>query len=278
MRPPNANRSRENQQALARETEQRLVIDTVAQVLELITVEGVYAPKARVAGAIATLMQLRSGTVAIRILGELWTADAIDPDTACWLIDRVVQDSLAGHSTSDDARDAIVLLVMNAVKILPAPDAPNQYAHFWPESLRSSWPSRLSYSAKNAIVVAAVNVLLVREIAYWKGGGGNHFPLHILIGALDDPAMSGPAATVLAKLLEVDAFALIGLELPEVTRQRIGSAAGPINAWFDRLLSQFEPWAKGQQPDQSVQTAPVAAVADQGLVLSQPPAPGLGGA
>ena len=62
---------------LARETEDRLKIDTVAKVLELVTVEGQYAPRARVAGAIATLMRLGGGDVGVRILGELWTDDAV---------------------------------------------------------------------------------------------------------------------------------------------------------------------------------------------------------
>ena len=82
--------AREKQQALAQEAEERLITDTVARILELITVDGGYAPRARVAGAIATMMQLRGGTIAVRILGELWKDNAVDSDTAVWLIDRIL--------------------------------------------------------------------------------------------------------------------------------------------------------------------------------------------
>ena len=66
--------TREQQQRLANETEYRLKIDTISKVLELITVgEGsAYATRARVAGAIVTLMQLGGGVIGLRILNELW--------------------------------------------------------------------------------------------------------------------------------------------------------------------------------------------------------------
>lgn len=75
--------------ALAKESENRLTLDTIVKTLGLISVNGEYAKRAQIAGAIAAMMQLGGGVVALRVLGELWNDEKIDTDTAVWLIDRV---------------------------------------------------------------------------------------------------------------------------------------------------------------------------------------------
>lgn len=84
-----AKRALDQQIAQDHETATRLTLDTRARVLELITYEGDYAPKARVAGALATLMELRGGPVACRILDELWRRDKIGTSSAVWIVERV---------------------------------------------------------------------------------------------------------------------------------------------------------------------------------------------
>jgi len=248
--------AREKQQALARETEERLLIDTVAKVLELITVEGAYAPKARVAGAVATMMQLRGGTVAIRILGELWTVNAIDSDTAVWLIDRVLRDRIDGGSGEQEAEDAINLLLVNAAKLVPAGD---DMVYFWPDALVDTWPGALSERAKYSLVVLSANVLLACDVGYWNRTS-NSFPLTMLVRAIDDPEVGVYAALVLAKLIDLDALTLIGFPVDDATDVRIRSLSEAffITGWFHHLLSQFEPWVKGQRTYQRVQISPIA--------------------
>jgi hypothetical protein len=78
--------------AIEREAETRLKLDTVGKLLELLTDSGEYAKRARVGGAIATMVELEGGGVALRVLGDLWTADAVDVSTAVWLIERVLNE------------------------------------------------------------------------------------------------------------------------------------------------------------------------------------------
>jgi hypothetical protein len=177
--------AREQQQRLADETEYRLKMDTIAKVLELVTVDGGdgYAPRARVAGAIATLMQLGGGVIGMRILGELWAADAIDSDTASWLIDRVLQDS---STPTEEIEQAASLLAAQAHCLVPKPEDPDQLMTYWPKSIGDSWPIGLPEDAKNGILTAIVRMLLARDIGWWQNRGDAVIAIDLLIDALGD--------------------------------------------------------------------------------------------
>lgn len=231
--------------ALGQEAEERLAVDSVTKLLELTTIEGNYAPRARVAGAIATMIQLRGGAVAIRILGDLWRDDAVDSRTASWLIDRVMQEQQ--DSSGTDAADAAALLVENAHKLVPARGASFQGWYEWPSTVDSRWSADLPADAKNAIIVAAINVLLAREIAYWKEYGGPYPYVLMLTAALDDPEFSSSVAVVLCALMDSGALLELGIDITGRDRNRARelSTYFELHPWFEKLLERLVPWARG---------------------------------
>jgi len=94
-------------------TSEQLALDTAVKGLDLLTVsDGEYAPKAKIAGALATLVHLGHPTIAMRALRVVWAERVVDEGTACWLISQVLQ------SESDDSKiEACELLRANASKL-----------------------------------------------------------------------------------------------------------------------------------------------------------------
>lgn len=183
---------------LAKETEERLTLDTVAKLLELITDNGQYAQRARVSGAIATMMELHGGSIPIRILAELWGADKVDTETAVWLLERVLREENAG---STDPREAASMLAANAHRLFPTAGDVDQFTNNWPGLLLYSWPSHLSSEVKEALYIAAVKALLMREVAFWKDQEA--LPAITLCCALDDAEFAEAAAAVLRILSDL---------------------------------------------------------------------------
>jgi hypothetical protein len=214
------------------------------------SVENAYAPRARVAGAIATLRQLRGGAVGMRILNELWAADAVDSNTAVWLINCVLQDS---SSQRDETEQAAELLVSNVRRLVPTVDDSDQEWELWPRALTESWPTTLSYNTRGWLVVAATQMLLAREISWWEMGSV-YTPVMGLVSALDDRDYGPTAARVLSALLDADALNEIGFPADDelVIRIRRLSALAEITPWFDRLITQFAHWVRGE----SIQASP----------------------
>lgn len=85
---------------LAKEAEGRLRLDTVVKGLELLTDGPNYAPQARVAGSLATLVGLGHVSIAAATLRSAWKADAVDIGTAAWLADRVIEKGTADEVNS----------------------------------------------------------------------------------------------------------------------------------------------------------------------------------
>lgn len=225
---------------LAREAENRLRIDTVAKVLELVTIESSYAPRARVAGAIATLMELGGGSVGLRILGELWAADAVDSDTAVWLIDRILQDST---SLEEEKELAAAVLFKEASRLVPARDDSDQNWRNTPRTIDDSWPTTaLSSDARYSLLLAIVRMLQAREIGFWRADVP---PLKTLVKALDDPDWNWFAACVLDTLR--DSGALIKLrfsvddELAKRIQMRVNYAL--LYPWAKDILEELRSWA-----------------------------------
>jgi hypothetical protein len=239
--------AREQQQLLARETEDRLKIDTVTKVLELITVEGGngYAPSARVAGAIATLMQLGGGIIGLRILGELWTAGAVDSPTATWLLSQIFG---ASTSTKDEVIDAAEVLATHAHRLIPNAQDPEQDTIFWPSWLGESWPVGLPDDAKNSIYLTLIRMLLARDISWWQRQGDQLLPILVLLDALDDTTWRDAAALALKVLSNSGQFEMLSDELDPTLKAHIEelSSSEDINPWGESLLQQLRQWAAGQ--------------------------------
>jgi len=228
--------------------ERRLTLDTRAKVLELVSHEGDYAPKAQVAAAVATMMELHGGPVAMRILGELWGDGRISTQAAVWLIEQVLEDE--GASAADKG-EAAANLWMNAAQLIPAKDDDDQDWNSFPDVLRGPWPTGLPESAKVLLVLMMIRAILARERAYWEEQGGSVL-IDALSGALEDgdEAVRILATMVLAKLCDLEvidpspttstSLARCREELPDVT------------PWVRRLVDRFEPWAHGED------TAPIS--------------------
>jgi hypothetical protein len=242
--------ARERQQKLAEESENRLTLDTVAKLLEHITEEGQYAPKARIAGAIATMMQLRAGVVATRILGELWSADQVDSSTAVWLVDRVIGDVKA---SPEEVHAAIGVLAANAEKLVPAKEAKEQDFYEWPAIVEDSWPSELPAASQHLLMYAAIRTLVAREINFWRDRP--IFPLNTIRRALVHEGEAGAiAANILLALSECGALRVMGRRLSDAEAEVVRCKAPTWRPapWFTAFLSQFEPWVKGRAVNRSI--------------------------
>ena len=64
----------------------------------------------------------------------------------------------------EEIQEAAVLLAMNAHRLVPKREDPEQYVHYWPKSIGSTWPVNLPNDVKNGIFVASVRMLLARDI------------------------------------------------------------------------------------------------------------------
>jgi hypothetical protein len=225
--------ARQKQETEDKEAGERLTTDVVARMLELITFKGGYAPKARVAGAMAMLIERENSGVAMRILKELWDADAVDADTAVWLVDRVLVD---GARRPAEAVGAASLLARHATQLLPAASDLDQAWIGWPTSLMQRWPSDLPEAAKSDLVLAATKVFLAREPGYWKAAAKH--PLDMLVRVLDDEATASKAAIVLVSLLDRGALAKVDFQLNAVsmTRVRELSASESVAPWLKKAV------------------------------------------
>lgn len=225
---------------LAREAENRLRIDTVAKVLELVTIENSYAPRARVAGAIATLMELGGGSVGLRILGELWAAGAVDSETAVWLIDRTLQDST---SLEEEKELAAGVLFNDASRLVPTRDDSNQNWRVMPRTIDNSWPTTaLSSEARSSLLLATVRMLQAREIGFWRADVP---PLKTLVKALDDPDWNWFAACVLDTLRDCGALTKLRFSIDDKLAKHIQMQVkyDLLYPWTQEMLKELRSWA-----------------------------------
>jgi UPF0716 family protein affecting phage T7 exclusion len=240
--------ARDAQQALDAQTQQRLSLDTVGKLLELITKEdGEYAKPARVGGAIATMIELEGGAVALRILGDLWSTGAVDTPLALWLLERVLENP---KSTESEQIQAAYLLNLNASRLVPSPDDDNQDWRATISVLDGPWPSHLPGPVQDALGLTMINMLLARDLSYWKERG-DAYPVQVLMRSLQGEyaeALAYVRAYVLKALLDLRVLNALDAEPDEREEERIRSLsdlAAPA-PWFAQLVSQFKPWAAGQ--------------------------------
>jgi hypothetical protein len=144
---------------------ERTSLDTVVKGLELILGhEGRYAPRARVAGALAALVHLGHPVIAMRTLNAAWEDNAVDTDTATWLISEVMS---AG--SKDSKIEASVLLSSRASELCVDSDPPRVS---WPANLSDEWRTDLPIDARLTIVITILEVLLSRDVKWWAGYQG----------------------------------------------------------------------------------------------------------
>jgi len=231
-------------------TESRLALETVATGLNLIGQGDGYAPSAKVAGALATLIHLDHPAIAIRALRAAWLDDAVDAETVTWLIGEVLETGTPGSQL-----EAARLLYTRADRLTELrPDGSLEF--HWPFSIYEHWPVELHPDARGNILRALVVLLLSRDLAMWQED-----KFYWVIGLLDEAVRREEAADQEARIgAQAGRFQMI--ILPVVTDvPRIGWLTGAkdldvisANAkravrsgWrlsqFKRLEERLEDWA-----------------------------------
>jgi len=156
---------------LQRETSARLALDTVVKSLELlIRNDGEYAPKAKVAGALAALVHLEHPVIAMRTLSAAWDDNAVDAATACWLISEV----FAG-GTEDSKYEAAMLLMLHVSELCM--DDTRKGVFEWPSFIYLKWPMSIPRDARYVILISLIELVLSRNQDWWgqqpgQGSGG----------------------------------------------------------------------------------------------------------
>jgi hypothetical protein len=140
-------------------TSKQLELDTAIKGLGLIVMDnGEYAPKARTAGALSTLVHLGHPVIAMGTLAVVWEEEAVDPATACWLISEVFDTGCASSKI-----EAAQLLRQYA-STLSLRDAG---VFEWPHALYHRWPIDLPRDARLDCMFAIVELVLSKDREWW---------------------------------------------------------------------------------------------------------------
>jgi hypothetical protein len=212
--------SSKRQELLDVETNERLKLDTVVRCLSLICHDGVYSPKAVTAAGLATLVQLGHPIVAMRALAAAFQDEAVDANTAAWLIGEVLQTSKTKGGPAD-----LVSAKEEAANLLRAyaPDLTDRARKgncFWPDTVTARWPSGLSRNASQNVIIALGELLLSKSKEWWSADAAEGSTYTWIVYTLDEAVKSGVndsvkrhAAAVGVTILEVTADErMIGIE------------------------------------------------------------------
>jgi len=143
-------------------------LDTAVQALSLIKNETDYAAKAVVSGALATVVHLGHPVIAMRTLQTALRDDAVDINTAVWLIDQVLvaapTPARRGVVLVASKQEAVELLHTNLERLIDD-DRPGDVE--WPLSAFGAWPRDLSQQAGWRLVQALMELLTSRTADWW---------------------------------------------------------------------------------------------------------------
>lgn len=182
----------------------RQQLETATKGLELIVSGDSYAPKARVAGALAVLVHLNQPVIAMRSLRTAWADGAVDPETAVWLIGEVVNADDIG-SQLEAAR-----LLEERARLLT--DGAGVDARFyWPPSIYENWPRFLPVEGRIAVLGALLRVLLSQPLPWWAA------------------KRYGWAVALLDEALQSDSDEGIRNESAEILRVLLSTITGPTD-------------------------------------------------
>ena len=102
---------RERLRERSQEEERRLMLDLAIRNLELMSI----SKQAKVAGALANMVELGHTDMALRTLEPIWRTKQVDAGTATWLIDQVLEEEEKnGNKQSPAIDEAITLLQVHA--------------------------------------------------------------------------------------------------------------------------------------------------------------------
>jgi hypothetical protein len=175
-------------------TSNQLALDTAVKSLELLVVgEGQYAPKARIAGALAALVHLGHPTIAMRTLASIWSDKAVDSRAACWLIGEVLT------TGSDESKtEAAELLELHIDKLTEAA----KWHFYWPSTIYERWPTDAPIDARVSVLFALGELLASRPKHWWEGRETWAFALFDEARLRDpEPTIQNTAALILRSLV-----------------------------------------------------------------------------
>jgi hypothetical protein len=188
-------------------TERRLNLETAVGGLELLAGENQgYAPRATMAGAIATLVHLDHPVIAMRALAAAWNDDAVDVPSATWLLSEIFT------RRSEPAKiEAAAMLDAHAHELCG--DEPGRFS--WPFAIEFSWP-RAPFPARLLVFHAVLTTLMSRPRTWWRQGGREGWAALLLYEAMQTDAnenIKAHARHDLLLLLETTSLSVVmGLE------------------------------------------------------------------
>ena len=162
-----AERSR---QIEARDTENRLRLETSIKAVELLTTpEGKLAPRSRQAGALFVLGSppLRQLDLARALVDELWPANAISSSAAVWVIDQALR------CDDESLQDNAALTLLAHARRLPLPNGDLE----WPACAAFTWPLEVVENARSTLLRALTVALASRPPDAWTKPTVNWFVL-----------------------------------------------------------------------------------------------------
>jgi hypothetical protein len=160
-----------NRTAAAKEAEMRLALDTVVKGLDMVATSGTYAPRAKIAGALAALVHLNHPIIAMRTLGAAWADGAVDVPSATWLINEVFE-----LGSDQSQLEAAALLDIHATELCTS--TPGIF--FWPVSAEYMWPASMQLNARLRLFRAILTTLTSKPVEWWSDGGRAGWALSLL--------------------------------------------------------------------------------------------------
>lgn len=140
-----------------------LQLDTVIKSLDSLAA----GKKPRVAGAIATMVVLGHQAVAMRVLDPAWEEGEVDPATATWLIDQVLQNE---HRDDVAAREAAAILAKHAAHLV---DPALHGMIYFPDHYTSGWNGKAvpPKEARLSLLKAMTKALTSQPKSWWLSTG-----------------------------------------------------------------------------------------------------------
>lgn len=180
----------------ARETEDRLRLETSIQAVSLLTEEGKKAQPTRQAGALFVLGSLGQVDFALALLSELWPKGDISSAAAVWVVNRAL---LEGNEQTQI--DAALQLSSNAVSLTETSTAS---CWEWPACISFAWPQTIYASAREELFYALIKVMRAKDA--WSDECRNSmvFELDVIRKTEQEPHIRSAAILCLDMLLATE--------------------------------------------------------------------------
>jgi len=96
----------------------------------------------------------------MRVLTAAWDDDAVDADSACWLVSQVLD-----YGSPESKHEAAGLLLGYANK-LTGSETPGSYS--WPDALHGRWCSGLSLNGAMLLILALIELVTSQDKEWWR--------------------------------------------------------------------------------------------------------------